>query len=139
MSSSGERRSKSLEELRGRFRRIGRVPDPLGYVFSGLFVSSIGISLLLFELGLLDWRGALSLALVLTGTVLISDSIARYRRPWSRHRSGPYAFLGACLASMGILVGLGLKGWWCAPIVIAGVSLILLGFAKLREPKPAKQ
>ncbi len=40
---------------------------------------------------------------------------------------------------MGILVGLRLKGWWCAPIVIAGVSLVLLGFAKLRGAKQAKQ
>ena len=52
----------SLEEVRGRFRRIGRIPDPLSYVFSGLAVASLGIILLAWSLGLISAGMVISLA-----------------------------------------------------------------------------
>ena len=125
----------SLESARKRFRRIGRAPDPLSYIFAGLTLVSIGASFLAHSLGVIGGADVAPMALTLLGAVLIADAAARYREPWTRHRSMPYAVLGACLVSAGASLKVGVDPWWAAPLTVVGVALVINGLLQRREKR----
>lgn len=101
--------------------------DPLGYVFLGLFFISLGLVLLFFELGLLDGPRAVGAAFSSTGSVLLLDALVRYRRPWTRHKTVPYAVLGALLLSIGVAFFLGPERWWPISLLAMGLSSAMYG------------
>jgi len=122
-----------LEEVRRRFNRISRVPDPLSYIFTGSMLAAIGLILLAYSLELIDERDLAPLSLTSLGALLLLDAAARYRKPWTRYRSKPYAVIGASPTSSGILLGARLEFWWTAPLTVIGVALIAEGVVRLKR------
>jgi len=105
--------------------------DPFGYFFLGLSFVALGLALLFFELGLLDGEEAIGTAFSSLGCILLIDALVRHRRPWTRHKTGPYATLGAVFLSIGAVFLLGPRRWWPLLLVAIGFISIAYGASKL--------
>ena len=109
--------------------------DPLGYLFLGLFIIALGLTLLFFELRLLDEAEAIGAALSSLGSILMLDAFVRHRLPWTRHKTVPYAVLGALFIALGAAFSLGLREWWPLVLVALGLSSIAYGLSRFPEDR----
>jgi len=124
-----------LERVRRRFRRVGKAPDPFSYIFAGLFILSIGFTLLCYKLGVIGGFDAFSLGLSLSGVVVLLDGAVRYSRPWTRYKAKPYVAVGFCLILSGLSVKYAPDIWWLMPLLVFGIALVVEGALRLRKPR----
>lgn len=115
------------------FPRVVKRADPLSYFFLGLILVSLGLSILMAQLGFLKPLEAASLFFSLLAIVLWSDAIARYARPWTRHKSLPLAFSGSLSAALAISLLLGISAWWPLLLVAVGACSLAHGLLGLRK------
>jgi len=111
----------------------GRARRPSRLLFLGLFFIALGLTLLLFELRLLDEAEAIGAALSSLGSILMLDAFVRHRLPWTRHKTVPYAVLGALFIALGAAFSLGLREWW--PLVLVALGLSSIAYGLSRFPK----
>ena len=105
--------------------------DPLGFFFLGLFLVTLGLTLLFFELGLLEVLEAIGTAFSSLGSILLLDALVRHRRPWTRHKTLPYAVMGSFFLALGVAFLLGPGRWW--PLSLMALGLASAAYGALRS------
>jgi len=117
------------------FPRVAKRPDPLSYLFAGLFLLVVGLLLLMAQLGRMSWNDLPAYLSLGLGGVFLLDALVRRSFPRFRTRIIVHSGTGYILLNVGLALFLGADRFWPLLLVLLGALALVHAALRLKVKK----